>query len=51
MYVKENVGEMLQELKRWVGEKEGEIDTIIERNFNARTGEEESGVGRKEKNV
>lgn len=34
-----------------MGEKEGEIDTIIDRNFNARTGEEESGVGRKEKNV
>lgn len=51
VYVKENVGEMLQELERWVGKKEGEVDTIIERNFNARTGEEESGVGRKEKNV
>lgn len=33
-----------------MGEKEEEIDTIIERNFNARTREEESGVGKK-KNV
>lgn len=31
-----------------MGKKEGEVDTIIERNFNARTGEEKSGVGRKE---
>lgn len=40
VYVKDNMGEMLQELERWVGEKERQVETIIGGDFNARTGEE-----------
>lgn len=41
VYVKDNIGEMLQELERWVGEKERQetMETIIGGDFNARTGE------------
>lgn len=31
VYVKENMRKMLQELERWVGEKKGEVETIIAR--------------------
>lgn len=41
VYVKDNIGEMLQELERWVGEKERQeiMETIIGGDFNAKTGE------------
>lgn len=50
VYVKENMGEMLQELGRWVGEKEGKVEIIIGGDFNARTREEGGRVGSEREN-
>lgn len=43
VYVKDNMREILQELERWVGEKERQVETIIGGNFNPRTGVEGGG--------
>lgn len=48
VHVKNNMGEMLKELERWVGKKERQVETIIEGDFNARTEEKGGGVGIKE---
>lgn len=45
VHVKNNMGEMLKELERWVRKKERQVETIIGGDFNART-EEKGGRSR-----
>jgi len=42
--VRENIREILKKLERWVEEKEKGVLSMIERDFNARRGEEGGGI-------
>lgn len=44
VYVREDIEGRMEFLRRWMEEQDGEMKTIIGRDFNARTGEKGGGV-------